>query len=314
MRRLTLLSLVLVLAAALATPAEAATTGTDRRAYAAAVEQARALVEEALNGRSGAAPQALESLRSVGADADLPEVTRDLEQNPPDLADADRRLAAATAALSRPGDVSDPARARQQLNDILASDRYSYLRQAPLNPLLSFLNSLLSAFLGWLSRQQVGAPGLPAVPTWIWLVILGAVIVAAAGVAFAQLKGVRLPRWRRRRSRAGEPPSSSVVARHAEDRFSAADRLAGAGDHTAALRSLMAGVATELSGRLFWEQSPLTLRELFRETGRLEQLRPLLIAFERAVYGGGDVTLEAYEECARLAQPFRRQRAEGEAA
>lgn len=313
-RRLAVLWLGLVAAVALGTPAQAATPSSDRRAYAAAVEQARALVEEGLNGRSDVAPQALQSLHSVGADRDLPEVTHDLKQTPPDLADADRRLAAATAALARPGDVSDASRAHQQLNDILAADRYSYLRKAPANPVLNFLDSVLNAFFGWLSRQHVGGAGLPAVPTWVWLVILGGVVLAAAGLALTQLRGLRLPRRRRSVPADEEPLSTATVARHAEDRFTAADRLAATGDHTAALRSLMAGVATELSGRPFWEHSPLTLRELFRETGRLDQLRPLLLAFERAVYGGRSVTPDDYAECARLAAPFRNRRQEKEAA
>lgn len=312
-RGLAVLWLGLVAALALGTPAQAATPSSDRRAYAAAVEQARALVEEGLNGRADVAPQALQSLQSVGADRDLPEVTHDLKETPPDLADADRRLAAATAALARPGDVSDAGRAHQQLDDILAADRYSYLRRAPANPVLNFLNSLLNAFFGWLSRQHVGGPGLPAVPTWVWLAILGGIVLAAAGLALTQLRGLRFPR-RRRGPADEEPLSTAAVARHAEDRFTAADRLAAAGDHTAALRSLMAGVATELSGRPFWEHSPLTLRELFRETGRLEQLRPLLLAFERAVYGGRSVTPDDYAECARLAAPFRHRRQEREAA
>jgi hypothetical protein len=312
--RLALALAAIWLASAAAPPAQAASPATDRRTYAAAVEQARALVEEARNGRPEAAGQALDSLHSVGADRDLPDVARDLAESPPDLADADRRLSAASAALARPGDVADPARAKSQLDGILAEDRYGYLHRSPPNPVLGFLNSALSTILGWLSRQRVGVPPLPAVPTWVWLALVAAVAALAAGFALTQLRGLRLGWPRRRPKTAGEPLPEAAVARHAEDRFSAADRLAAAGDHRAALRSLIAAVATELSGRPFWEQSPLTVRELFRERGRLEELRPLLLAFERAVYGKQPVSPEAYAECAGLAQPFREHRHQARAA
>jgi hypothetical protein len=91
----------------------------------------------------------------------------------------------------------------------------------------------------------------------------------------------------------------------AVDRFSEADAAAAKGDYATALRSLVAGVATAVSGRPYWEKSPLTVRELFRSSGRLETLRPLLLTFELTVYGFRPVDEAAYQRCLELAKPFR---------
>ena len=90
------------------------------------------------------------------------------------------------------------------------------------------------------------------------------------------------------------------------DHFGQADEAAGRGDYSIALRFLVAAVATSVSRRSYWESSPLTVRELFRGSGKLEQLRPLLVAFELAVYGFRPVDEATYRRAAELAAPFRR--------
>ena len=47
------------------------------------------------------------------------------------------------------------------------------------------------------------------------------------------------------------------------------------------------------------------MRELFRSSGRLEQLRPLLVAFELAVYGFRPVDAATYSRLAELTVTFR---------
>jgi hypothetical protein len=89
------------------------------------------------------------------------------------------------------------------------------------------------------------------------------------------------------------------------DRFLEADEAAARGDHAAALRALVAGVATQVSGRPYWETSPLTVRELFRTTTERDRLQPLLQAFELAVYGLRPVTEAEYRHARELAEPFR---------
>ena len=265
----------------------------DDRSYALAVEEAHSLVKEGLNGRGDAAPRAREVLVK-GTGETQPEILADLQHNPPNYADADKRLSAVAAALGRPGDVNDPAQAGTSLHQILAMDRYHGLRAG---------QSLWDRFWNWVFTQLFGwlaGLNLAGVPTWFWLTLVG----IAAGVA-AMVAGliVRTGWTRAGKSLEALPESAPLV--HAADRFAAADAAAARQDYAAALRALVAGVATHLSGRPYWETSPLTVRELFRSSGRLEQLRPLLLDFERAVYGGREIGEEAYRQAETIAQPYR---------
>jgi hypothetical protein len=230
-------------------------------------------------------------LPEVGAGQ--PEIVADLRKQPPDYADADRRLSALAAALDQPGQVADPNRAKADLHNVLAQPRYAGLRSQ---------DSLWNRFWNWVGVQVFGfLSGLQisALPTWFWLLLLGAAVLLAAGVA---LLIVRTAWTRAGRTAAGldeAPPAAGV------DRFAQADAAAARGDYGTALRSLVAAVATALSGRPYWETSPLTVRELFRSSGRIDQLRPLLLAFELAVYGFRPVDEAAYRRLAELAAPFR---------
>jgi len=102
---------------------------------------------------------------------------------------------------------------------------------------------------------------------------------------------------------AGTPEPTAATA--ARDRFGEADGLAARGEYAAALRALVAGVATEVSGRPYWDSSPLTVRELFRASDTWEQLRPLLLDFEAAVYGRRPVAAATYRRAERIAAGFR---------
>jgi hypothetical protein len=73
-----------------------------------------------------------------------------------------------------------------------------------------------------------------------------------------------------------------------------------------AIRALCAGVAATLAGERTWEGSPLTVREIFQHAPDPATLRPLLVPFEAAVYGGRGVDPATYERAMRVAEPFRR--------
>ena len=266
----------------------------DNRSYALAVEQAHSLVKEGLRGRPDAAAKARDVLLA-GTGQTQPEILSDLDQNPPNYADADKRLGAVAAALGRPGDVDNPAQARSTLHGILAQDRYHGLRAG---------QSLWDRFWNWVFTQLFGwlaGLNLVGLPVWFWFTLLG------IGAAVAALVAGLIVRtgWTRAGRALGAGAESTPLA-HATDRFAAADAAAARHDYAAALRSLVAGVATRLSGRPYWETSPLTVRELFRTSGRLDQLRTLLLDFELAVYGGREVGEEAYRRAERIAEPYRK--------
>jgi hypothetical protein len=232
-----------------------------------------------------------------------PEILGELQQNPPNYAEADKRLTAVAAALGRPGDVNDPAQAGTTLHQILAMDRYRGLRAG---------QSLWDRFWNWVFTQLFGwlaGLNLAGVPVWFWLTLVG---IGAGVAALVAALIVRTGWTRAGRTLEAAPETAPLV--HAADRFSAADAAAARHDYTAALRALVAGVATRLSGRPYWETSPLTVRELFRSSGRLDQLWPLLLDFERAVYGGREVEEEAYRRAETIARPYRQNLAQPEEA
>jgi hypothetical protein len=65
-------------------------------------------------------------------------------------------------------------------------------------------------------------------------------------------------------------------------------------------------VAATLTGERTWEGSPLTVREIFQHAPDPASLRPLLVPFEAAVYGGRDVDEATYQRAVQVAAPFRR--------
>jgi hypothetical protein len=261
--------------------------------YKQALENTYELVKSAAPGDTASADRAVAALRA-GTGLTQPEIIDDLERKPPDFVDAKARLLALLAVLDQPPNTSDPELAQQRLHDVLAMPRYDALRRPP---------SLLDRFLQWvgdrisqLVRLLFGASTGPQSPTWIFYLFGAAVLIAVAVIVFRSARG----RFTEGVS-AGRPTGPRAPA----DYFAEADRLAATGDRVGAIRALCAGVAGTLSGERTWEGSPLTVREIFQRAPDPARLRPLLIPFEAAVYGGREVDPATYERAASVAAPYR---------
>jgi hypothetical protein len=231
----------------------------------------------------------------VGTGQTQPEIIAALERNPPDFVDATDRLHALLDAIDHPAAAPDPAQAQQQLNNVLSMHRYDALHRPP---------SLLDRFFQWVTDRLTDllrllfggrGRGLP-VPDWVFYA-LG--VLALAVVALVVFRATR--------SRVTDSVTAAGPAgpRAPADYFAEADRLAAAGDRVRAIRALCAGVAATLAGERTWEGSPLTVREIFRRAPDPSSLRPLLMPFEAAVYGGREVDVATYERAAQVAAPFR---------
>jgi hypothetical protein len=231
----------------------------------------------------------------AGTGSSQPEILSDLRRKPPDYGDAKARMLALLAALDEPADTSDPQTANQRLHDVLATPRYKALHSPP---------SLLERFAQWvrdsiirLLRFLFGSNGAgPQVPIWVFYVA-GVVVVAV--VAFAVLRTARGGFSR------GVTASRPIGPRAPADYFAEADRLAAQGERVGAIRALCAGVAATLAGEQTWVGSPLTVREIFQRAPDPIRLRPLLLPFEAAVYGGREVDAATYERAAQVAAPYR---------
>jgi hypothetical protein len=162
-----------------------------------------------------------------------------------------------------------------------------------LDRFLQWVSDRIAAFLRLLFGNGSGAQ--PAAALWLY------------GIGLAVLAGIVFVVARAARGRFGE--SFSLPAdgpRPAADYFAEADRLAAAGDRVSAIRSLCAAVAATLAGEGSWAGSPLTVREIFQRAPDFASLRPLLLPFEAAIYGGRDVDQPTYEIAARVAAAYRR--------
>ncbi|TMF88326.1 MAG: hypothetical protein E6I08_07655 [Chloroflexi bacterium] len=275
----------------LAAPAAAAATpSTDASAYAAEVGR---VLEQVVAGQAAAAAA---EMRAGGLDSSEPEIYRDLNQQPPDLADAEARLRALQAALGAPATGGDPAQEHAQIQKILSLRRYAGNQPSAWDRFWNWVGDRIAEFLDSLARPALGFQ----IPTWVWLAALAvAVLLAALGVLL--IGGfARSSRRRRRAAELGPEP-----ARMVRERFREADRRAAAGDWDGAVRALAEAVATRLSGEPWWATSPQTLRELFRQVGWLEALRPLLLAFEMVVYARRSIDEPAYRAAEAAAVPVR---------
>jgi hypothetical protein len=282
------------LAIAAASPLAAAAAAPTPSAYRQAVQDAYNLVVTARTHDSSTARQAV-SILVAGTGATQPEIIAALHRNPPDFVEAGDRLRALLDALDSPATTADPARAQQQLHDVMAMHRYDPLHRPP---------SLIDRFFQWVTDRATellrflfgrNGGGLP-VPDWVFYMLGAVALVLVALVVFRAARG-RI--------------SDSVIAgsptgpRSPADYFAEADRFASQGDRVRAIRALCAGVAATLAGERTWEGSPLTVREIFLRAPDPSRLRPLLAPFEAAVYGGRDVDEATYEQAARVAAPFR---------
>jgi hypothetical protein len=273
---------------------QAAADTTTPAAYRQAIQDALALVRAAVPDDREPARQAVNVLRA-GTGLTQPEIVADLERVPPEYQDAIDRLEALLSALSAPADTADPTLAQQRLHDVLAMHRYDALHrpQSWLDRLGQWVTDRFNDLLNLL-RSRAGS-SLP--PNYVFYAI-GTIVVAV--VVFLIFRSTR-----------GRFTEDAIAARHGgprapADYFAEADRLAAAGDRVRAIRALCAGVAATLAGELTWEGSPLTVREIFQHAPDPVSLRPLLMPFEAAVYGGRDVDQATYERAARVAAPFRR--------
>ena len=260
--------------------------------YQGAVQEAYDLARNAAPGDSAPAVRAAAALEAVSGQSQQ-EILGDLQRRPPDYQDATERLAALLAALNQPVDTADPALARQRLHDVMSMSRYDPLHRPP---------SLLERFAQWIRDRVIdmlrfvtgGVGG--AVPGVIYYLAGAAALVAVAVVVFLSTRG---------RFSEGIGPSRPVGPRPPADYFAEADRLSAAGNRVGAIRALCAGVAATLAGEKTWEGSPLTVREIFQRAPDSVSLRPLLLPFEAAIYGGREVDEETYRRAEAVAAPFR---------
>jgi hypothetical protein len=288
-----LLSLAIILAGPVSADAAPAPA-----AYRQAVEAAYNLVVTTPTRDASTARQAV-TILEAGTGATQPEIIAALLRNPPDFVEAGDRLRALLDAMDNPATTADPAQAQQRLHDVLAMHRYDPLHRPP---------SLIDRFFQWVTDRMTellrflfgGRGGGLLVPDWVFY-LLGAVALGLVTVVVF--------RTARRRSRQSTAAAAPTGPRAPADYFAEADRFAALGDRVRAIRALCAGVAATLAGERTWEGSPLTVREIFLRAPDPSRLRPLLVPFEAAVYGGRDIDEATYHQAAQVAAPFREPKA-----
>jgi hypothetical protein len=283
----------LLVAAGLAWPVTAI---ADASTYRQAVLDTLTIVTSAQPGDVTAARSAVGVLEA-GTGRSQPEIITDLQLSPPDFKDAATRLNSLLDALAAPAGTADPAQAQQQLHQVLSMKRYDALHQppSPLDRLGQWIGDRIRDIINFLfGGSRSGAPGIP----YFYFYILGAIaVVLAALVIFRSTRG---------RMAESVGAGGSFGKRAPADFFAEADRLAAAGDRVGAIRALCAGVAGTIAGEQTWAGSPLTVREIFQRSGDSARLRPLLLPFEAAVYGGRAVDAATYERAELAASPFRK--------
>ncbi len=280
------------LALVLATPIQAGADGSTPAVYRQAVQDTLTLLRVALPNDTNTAHQAITILQA-GTGTSQPEIVADLGLNPPNFSDAIGRLQNLLDALSRPVDTSDPAQAHQRLADVLSMHRYDALHRPVswLDRLRQWVGDRINDLINAFRRQAASSP----LPVYLFYVVGAVVVLAIAVLLFSSTRGHL---------------DSGAITRPAgprapADYFAEADQLAAAGDRIAAIRALCAGVAATLAGERTWEGSPLTVREIFQHAPDPQSLRPLLVPFEAAVYGGREVDGATYARAVQAAAPFR---------
>jgi hypothetical protein len=202
-------------------------------------------------------------------------------------------------ALEEPGATVDPVLAKQRLQDVMSHSRYNALHRPP-SPLEQLVQWVKDRLMD-LYRALFGSGGGPSIPIQVFYFLIAALLLVAAVIIFRSTRGRFIETIRENVPGGPRPPA---------DYFAEADRLAAKGDRVGAIRALCAGVAASLAGERTWEGSPLTVREIFRRAPDYAGLRPLLLPFEAAVYGGRGVDEAAYQRAAQVAAPYRQKVAE----
>lgn len=261
--------------------------------YQEAVREAYDLAANAAPNDTAPAVRAAALLEAASGQSQQ-EVLGDLLRRPPDYRDAAERLSALLGALDQPAGTADPALARQRLRDVMAMSRYDPLHRPPtlFERFGQWVRDRLAELLRFIAGNGVGgeARGI------LFYLAGAAALIAVAVVIFRSTRG-RFSQALSLASPAGPRPPA--------DYFAEADRLAAGGDRVGAIRALCAGVAATLAGDRTWEGSPLTVREIFQRAPDAAGLRPLLLPFEAAIYGGRQVDEETYRRAALVAAPFR---------
>jgi hypothetical protein len=252
-------------------------------------------VRSAPAGDASAAAKAATVLQA-GTQDTQPEILEDLHAAPPRLDDARVRLTALEQAVRSPAFTPEPRKSDEALHGILSQPRYADLQSGP-SP-WDRLQAAVVRLAVWMLDHL--APGGGA-PTWVRWMLPAVAVGLLLGVTLLVLRAAR-GRGRGEARAADQARASSEAAR---DRFADADRLASIGDLTGALRALAGGVAAALGDERDWEVSALTVREIFWRSADPEALRPLLVAFESAVYGGREPDAETYARAERAAAPYR---------
>ena len=275
-----------------ASPLDARADPPPPPSYDDAVQRAYDLIKDASPADAGPALAAQRVLID-GTGSTQPEILTDLRARPPQYDDARKRLTALLDALSQPADTGDPALAAQRLHEVMAMSRYDALHSPP--SILDRIQKWIQDRINDLLHLLFGSRGGAQAPLW-WF--------DAAGIAVLVLIAFLFARAARGRFNQGIalPPSGP---RPPADWFAEADRLAARGERVGAIRALCAAVAATLAGERSWEGSPLTVREIFQAAPDYASLRPLLLPFEAAVYGGRDVDQATYERAAAVAAAFR---------
>lgn len=260
--------------------------------YVEAVRQAYNLIQGASPSNDIPARAATQVMVD-GTGGSQPEILADLSARPPLYGDARQRLAALLVALDQSADTSDPALAQQRLRDVMAMSRYDPLRRPP--SLLDRIQQWIQDRIDDLLRLLFGN-GSGAQPPALWLYAIGIAVLLGLVVLIARAARGRFSQGLAAPSDGPRPPA---------DYFAEADRLAAAGDCVGAIRALCAAVAATLAGEGSWAGSPLTVREIFQRAPDYPSLRPLLLPFEAAVYGGREVDRATYDRAAAVAVAFR---------
>ena len=263
--------------------------------YADSVDRALALLRSAPAGDTSAAAEAAGVLQS-GTGSTQPEILGDLRASPPRLDDARVRLTALQRAVRNPAFTAEPRKADDAVSGILSQPRYADLRAGP-SP-WDRIQAAVVRLAVWLLDNLAQGAGAPGWIRWAVPVVTLVMVLAVTALLLRATRG-----HGRREARIAEQALAS--GRTSGDRFAEADRLAAAGQLTAAVRKLAGGVAASLGDERDWEVSPLTVREIFWRSPDPGALGPLLAAFESAVYGGRDLDAEAYARAETAAAPYR---------